>query len=312
MFVSVNARLNYVGFLDLSSIGGDTNVGVADMVLSLQWVRDNIAKFGGDPSNVTILGQSGGGTKVTALASAPAAQGLFSKIAYISGGLATGRSPEEAAANAQKLVDYVRANVADLAKASDAEIFAYLQDLHYDTLVKHCEGAGGTYNVLYSLGDCFFYFMPILLAYTASKKFGLPELEGMVIGAGLLYPYLLSSSTMVHDNIFGIPVVMPSTGDYTSSVIPIICAIAFAAWFEKLYAKHIPSSIKLFGVPVITCTVTFCLTLWVIGPITSLAAQGLSAIFTVSRSAITSVPAKRQSPIPPARATCWAVPRTPT
>lgn len=185
MFVSVNARLNYVGFLDLSSIGGDTNVGVADMVLSLQWVRDNIAKFGGDPSNVTILGQSGGGTKVTALASAPAAQGLFSKIAYISGGLATGRSPEEAAANAQKLVDYVRANVADLAKASDAEIFAYLQDLHYDTLVKHCEGAGGTYNVLYSLGDCFFYFMPILLAYTVSKKFGLPELEGMVIGAGL-------------------------------------------------------------------------------------------------------------------------------
>ena len=95
------------------------------------------------------------------------------------------------------------------------------------------DGAGGTYNVLYSLGDCFFYFMPILLAYTASKKFGLPELEGMVIGAGLLYP------------------------------------------------KHIPSSIKLFGVPVITCTVTFCLTLWVIGPITSLAAQGLSAIFTV-------------------------------
>ena len=143
------------------------------------------------------------------------------------------------------------------------------------------DGAGGTYNILYSLGDCFFYFMPILLAYTASKKFGLPEMEGMVIGAGLLYPYLLSSSTMVHDNIFGIPVVMPSTGDYTSSVIPIICAIAFAAWFEKLYAKHIPDSIKLFGVPVITCTVTFCLTLWVIGPITSLAAQGLSAVFTV-------------------------------
>ena len=123
------------------------------------------------------------------------------------------------------------------------------------------DGAGGTYNVLYSLGDCFFYFMPILLAYTASKKFGLPEMEGMVIGAGLLYPYLLGSSTMIHDNIFGIPVVMPSTGDYTSSVIPIICAIAFAAWFEKLYAKYIPSSLKLFGVPVITCTVTFCLTL---------------------------------------------------
>lgn len=97
------------------------------------------------------------------------------------------------------------------------------------------DGAGSTYNILYSLGDCFFYFMPILLAYTASKKFGLPELEGMTIGAAILYPYLLGSSTMVHDSLFGIPVVMPATGDYTSSVIPIICSIAFAAWFEKLY-----------------------------------------------------------------------------
>jgi PTS system beta-glucosides-specific IIC component len=146
------------------------------------------------------------------------------------------------------------------------------------------DGAGSTYNILYSLGDCFFYFMPILLAYTASKKFGLPELEGMTIGAAILYPYLLGSSTMVHDSLFGIPVVMPATGDYTSSVIPIICSIAFAAWFEKLYAKHIPSSIKLFAVPLITCGVTFCLTLWVIGPVTSIAAQGLSAVFTFLNS----------------------------
>ena len=147
------------------------------------------------------------------------------------------------------------------------------------------DGAGSTYNILYSLGDCFFYFMPILLAYTASKKFGLPELEGMVIGAGLLYPYLLGSSTMLHDSLFGIPVVMPASGDYTSSVIPIICAIAFAAWFEKLCAKYIPDAIKLFAVPLITCIVTFCLTLWIIGPITSLLAQGLSAVFTFLNNA---------------------------
>ena len=142
------------------------------------------------------------------------------------------------------------------------------------------DGAGPTYNILYSLGDCFFYFMPILLAYTASKKFGLPEMEGMVIGAAMLYPYLLGSSTNVHDSLFMIPVTMPSSGDYTSSVIPIICAIAFAAWFEKLYSKYIPDTIKLFALPLITCTVTFCLTLWVIGPIASLLAQGLSVLFT--------------------------------
>ena len=142
------------------------------------------------------------------------------------------------------------------------------------------DGAGPTYNILYSLGDCFFYFMPIILAYTAAKKFGLPEMEGMVIGAAMLYPYLLGSSTYAHDSLFMIPVIMPTSGDYTSSVIPIICAIAFAAWFEKLYSKYIPDTIKLFAIPLITCTVTFCLTLWVIGPIASLLAQGLSVLFT--------------------------------
>ena len=137
----------------------------------------------------------------------------------------------------------------------------------------------GTYNILYSLGDSFFYFMPILLAYTASKKFGLPEMEGMVIGAGLLYPYMLNASAMDISNIFGIPVILPSSGNYSSSVIPIICSIAFAAWFEKKYKKFIPDSCKLFFVPLITCGVTFCLTLWVIGPIASLLSDALGIFF---------------------------------
>ena len=141
------------------------------------------------------------------------------------------------------------------------------------------DGAGSTYNILYSLGDCFFYFMPILLAYTASKKFGLPEFEGMIIGAAMIYPYLLGSSTNVHDSLFMIPVTMPSSGDYTSSVIPIICAVAFAAWFEKLYSKYIPDTIKMFAVPLITCIVTFALTLWIIGPIAAGAGDLLGVFF---------------------------------
>lgn len=141
------------------------------------------------------------------------------------------------------------------------------------------DGAGPTYNILYSLGDCFFYFMPILLAYTASKKFGLPEFEGMIIGAAMIYPYMLGSSANVHDSLFMIPVTMPSSGDYTSSVIPIICAVAFAAWFEKMYKKFIPDTIKLFALPLITCTVTFCLTLWVIGPIAAGAGDLLGVFF---------------------------------
>lgn len=140
------------------------------------------------------------------------------------------------------------------------------------------DGSSPTYNILYSLGDGFFYFMPILLAYTASKKFGLSELEGMVIGAGLLYPTMLGGSDI--SSLFGIPVVMPSSGNYSSTVIPIICSVAFAAWFEKLYKKYIPDTIKMFALPLITCTVTFCLTLWVIGPITSILSDLLGMFFS--------------------------------
>lgn len=136
-----------------------------------------------------------------------------------------------------------------------------------------------TYNVLYSLGDCFFYFMPIFLGYTAAKKFGLPDLEGIAIAAGLLYPTMTAGGEAI-TNLFGIPILMPASGNYTSSAIPIIAAVAFAAWFEKKYKKYIPTPTKLFAIPLITVTVTYALTLWVIGPIASFAAQGLTWFFT--------------------------------
>lgn len=141
------------------------------------------------------------------------------------------------------------------------------------------DGAGGTYNILYSLGDAGFYFMPIILGYTAAKKFKLPEMEGIIIGCSLLYPYVLSGSGYDISNLFGIPVTMPASGDYSSSVIPIICAVAFAAWFEKKYKKFIPDTIKMFAVPLITCLVTVCLTFWVIGPVASMLANGLGVVF---------------------------------
>lgn len=140
-------------------------------------------------------------------------------------------------------------------------------------------GEGGTYNILYSLGDAAFYFLPVILGYTSAKRFKLPEMEGLIIGLAMVYPYVVSTSGMDVSNIFGIPVVMPASGDYTTSVIPVICAVAFAAWFEKLYKKFIPDTIKLFAVPLITCFVTICLTFWIIGPITSVVASGLGFVF---------------------------------
>ena len=89
--VTVNHRLNLLGFLDLSEIGGSAyadsvNVGMTDLVASLRWVRDNIANFGGDPNSVMIYGQSGGGSKVTCLMGMPTAAGLFHRASVQSGG----------------------------------------------------------------------------------------------------------------------------------------------------------------------------------------------------------------------------------
>jgi len=90
VFVSVNHRLGPLGFTNLAGVGGDKfaasgNVGMLDLVAALEWVRDNIANFGGDPMNVTIMGQSGGGAKVTTLTAMPSAKGLIHKAVVLSG-----------------------------------------------------------------------------------------------------------------------------------------------------------------------------------------------------------------------------------
>lgn len=91
VLVSVNHRLNILGFLDLSAFGeqyaDSANLGMLDVLAALEWVNKNIRQFGGDPTNVTILGESGGGGKVGTLMSMPAAQGLFHKAIIQSGTL---------------------------------------------------------------------------------------------------------------------------------------------------------------------------------------------------------------------------------
>ncbi|MBR6882535.1 MAG: carboxylesterase family protein [Bacteroidales bacterium] len=87
---SVNHRLNAFGFTDLAKVGGEKyahsgNVGILDLIAALKWVHNNIANFGGDPDNVTIMGQSGGGAKVSIVAAMSAAKGLVHKAVCLSG-----------------------------------------------------------------------------------------------------------------------------------------------------------------------------------------------------------------------------------
>lgn len=108
--VTVNHRLNAFGYLNLAEKFGEDyaqsgNVGNLDLVRSLEWVRDNIAKFGGDPGNVTIMGESGGGSKVSHLMAMPAADGLFHKAIVQSGPGVTSGKPDEAAQYATSILD---------------------------------------------------------------------------------------------------------------------------------------------------------------------------------------------------------------
>jgi para-nitrobenzyl esterase len=105
--VSLNHRLNVFGYLDLSRFGdqyaASGNAGMLDIVAALEWVRDNIENFGGNPQLVTIFGQSGGGGKVSTLMAMPSAKGLFHRAIVESGSILQG-IPKE---NAQKLADAI-------------------------------------------------------------------------------------------------------------------------------------------------------------------------------------------------------------
>lgn len=95
--VGINHRLNVFGYSAVDGVPGSGNAGQLDIVAALQWVRDNIAVFGGDPDNVTLFGESGGGGKISALLAMPAARGLFHKAIIESGSLLRVREADDAA-----------------------------------------------------------------------------------------------------------------------------------------------------------------------------------------------------------------------
>ena len=107
--VTVNHRLNVFGFLYLADLGGEkyahaSNAGMLDIVAALEWVRDNITAFGGDPGNVTIFGQSGGGGKVSTLMAMPSAKGLFHRAIVESASAIKGVSRSDATKSAEMIL----------------------------------------------------------------------------------------------------------------------------------------------------------------------------------------------------------------
>lgn len=120
--VNVNQRLNIFGHLDLSAHGGHPhsgNVGTLDMIAALEWIRDNIAAFGGDPDNVTVFGESGGGAKVSILLSMPRAKGLFHKAIIQSGAAVRLRTKDRSQALTECVLKHLGATSVHDASVAD-------------------------------------------------------------------------------------------------------------------------------------------------------------------------------------------------
>ena len=123
--VSVTHRLNVFGYLELAGAGASEDyasagvAGLLDLVAALEWVRDNIAAFGGDPDNVTLIGQSGGGWKVSCLLAMPQARGLFARAVIQSGSLPRVKTKEDGAALASALLEELGLARVDLARLQD-------------------------------------------------------------------------------------------------------------------------------------------------------------------------------------------------
>lgn len=154
----------------------------------------------------------------------------------------------------------------------------------------------GTYTMLNGIGDAIFYFMPVILGYTAAKKFHLNPMVGIVIGAALCYPTVQGPALQsgfeaatpgvgapyhllglpAYETFLGIPWVGAS---YTSSVVPVIFIIAFAGQIQKIAKKLIPVVVQAFVVPFSVLLIALPIGFLVIGPIVSLLTELLSTSF---------------------------------
>ncbi len=148
----------------------------------------------------------------------------------------------------------------------------------------------GTYMILNAIGDSIFNFLPIILGYTAAKKFNVNVVVGMIIGATLCYPTIQTDTLSAagkaigtlpligsyYTKFIGIPFV---SGNYTSTVVPVICIVALAAQIQKIAKKFVPEMLQNFFVPFFVLIISLPIGLLVIGPVVSLLTTVLSNMF---------------------------------
>ena len=190
--VTLNHRLNVFGYLYLQKLGGaglgerfagGGNAGQLDLVLALGWVRDNIARFGGDPQQVTLFGQSGGGAKIATLLAMPSARSLFQRAITMSGQQVTASGPNAATLRARRLLDALKL---------DASKLDQLAQLPYEKVLEASRGPDPL------LGSGSLYFGPVL------DDVALPR-----------HPFFPDAPPLSHD----VPLLLGNTRDETRTLI---------------------------------------------------------------------------------------------
>lgn len=130
----------------------------------------------------------------------------------------------------------------------------------------------GVYMLLNAAGDCFFYFLPLMLGYNLAKKFEIDPFFGLVLAAAMCYPTIQN----VDLSFWGYKV----NTTYTSTFMPILFGMIFAAPLYKFIDKRMPSMIKGFATPLLTLLISFPLTFIIIGPLANLIGAGLNTVLT--------------------------------
>jgi para-nitrobenzyl esterase len=214
VLVSINHRLNLLGFMDLSDFGEKYRysgvAGVMDMVKALEWVHDNIAAFGGDPDNVTIFGQSGGGGKVNILLGTPSAKGLFHRGIIESGSMTSLMDPETARSMGRAVVKKLGLNEKTIDQIQTIP-YATLCDAATEAIVEQ-----NPQNFFYRFFGAGMWFSPVLdgevIPYeltdgrVADISGGLPTIIGCNFAENNMIPAVFANADMRYK--------MPDTKQY--------------------------------------------------------------------------------------------------
>ncbi|MDD3403507.1 MAG: carboxylesterase family protein [Hespellia sp.] len=252
VIVNLNHRLNCIGFLDLSSYGEKYKysgcAGMADIVLALQWVKENIAAFGGDPQNVTVAGQSGGGGKAVTLLQMPVADGLYQKVISQSGALRN---------RPDSNVEQEKAHWQELGKKT-VEMLGLKEDtidqiceMDYDTLAAAAVKAGKELGLqggmmLYEPSPVEgFYTGPATVVGFREETKEIPIMAGTMLGEFSFMHYLGDKSKYMETEKLNI--LEQTYGERTMAVVN-----QFRAIYPKLDILYALSVDTLFRIPAIS------------------------------------------------------------